>query len=403
MKFYETNFEDYIYSVEKQNIHKELTPIIGKFPKQIEQFDNMIMYGPSGVGKYSQMLAFLKQYSPTKMKYQKSITIENDKKKYTYNISDVHYEVDMALLGCNSKVLWHSIYQNILDIVSLKPCKVGIIVCKNFHLIHSELLDIFYSYIQQFNNPYMAIKIKFILITENIGFIPENILNVCFVLPVRRPSKEVLKQMYQHQITQKSNTQSHTEFIHKISNYKQPRTNHDIINKIDTNAIINLKELQSFSMIDKQDNIPEDIFVIICDNIIEEMKNYEQLDFTHFRDTIYDILVYNLDTAECIFYILSYFVHEKMISKTNTSKILMKTHTFLKYFNNNYRPIYHLETILFYIILKISNYDEQDQSNINNYDQRNSPENSGTFSNRNTKRSIHQKEIQTNGIEISSR
>ena len=123
------------------------------------------------------------------------------------------------------------------------------------------------------------------------------------------------------------------------------------------------------------------------------MKNYEQLDFTHFRDTIYDILVYNLDTAECIFYILSYFVHEKMISKTNTSKILMKTHTFLKYFNNNYRPIYHLETILFYIILKISNYDEQDQSNINNYDQRNSPENSGTFSNRNTKRSIHQKEI----------
>lgn len=400
MKFYETNFEDYIYSVEKQNIHKELIPIIGQFPKQIEQFDNMIVYGPSGVGKYSQMLAFLKQYSPTKMKYQKSITIENDKKKYTYNISDIHYEVDMGLLGCNSKVLWHSIYQNILDIVSLKPCKVGIIVCKNFQLIHSELLDIFYSYIQQFNNPYMAIKIKFILLTENIGFIPENILNVCFILPVRRPSKEVLKEMYQHKI---NGTDLPCEFIQKISDYKHSGTNHKIIDNIDTNSIINLKELQSFSMIDKLENIPEDIFVIICDNIIEEMKNYERLDFTHFRDTIYDILVYNLDTAECIFYILSYFIHQKMISKKNTSEILMKTHTFLKYFNNNYRPIYHLETILFYIILKISNYDEQYQSNINNYDNRNSPENSGTFSNRNIKRSIHKKEIQANGTKISSR
>ena len=39
------------------------------------------------------MLAFIIEYSPMKMKYQKSIIIENDKKKHTYNISDVHNEV----------------------------------------------------------------------------------------------------------------------------------------------------------------------------------------------------------------------------------------------------------------------------------------------------------------------
>ena len=52
MKFYETNFEDYIHSVEKQNIHKELVliPIIRQFPKQIGHSDNIIVYGPSGVG-----------------------------------------------------------------------------------------------------------------------------------------------------------------------------------------------------------------------------------------------------------------------------------------------------------------------------------------------------------------
>lgn len=357
MKYYETNFEEYIYSVEKQNIHKELIPLIKRFPEQIENFDNMIVYGPSGVGKYSQVLHFLKKYSPTSMKYQTTISIENDKKKYNYNISDIHYEVDMALLGCNSKVLWHIIYQNVLDIVSLKPCKVGIIVCKNFHLIHGELLEIFYSYIQQYNNPYLSIKIKFILITENIGFIPENILNICYTLPVRRPTKEILKNIYQHVEYKKKDI----DFTQKIYDYKNSYTNHKVVDLIEADSIINLKELQFFPLIDSEKSIPEDIFNIICNKIIEEMKDHANLDFTKFRDTIYDILVYNLDTAECIYYILSYFIQNNMLSKSHTSQILNKIYPFLKYYNNNYRPIYHLETILIYIIIKLGNYDDYEQ------------------------------------------
>jgi len=47
--------------------------------------------------------------------------------------------------------------------------KTGIIVCKNFHKIHSELLDVIYSYFQKnFNN----IFLHFILITEHVSFLP---------------------------------------------------------------------------------------------------------------------------------------------------------------------------------------------------------------------------------------
>ena len=389
MKYYETNFEEYIYSVEKQNIHKELIPLIKRFPEKIENFDNMIVYGPSGVGKYSQVLHFLKKYSPTSMKYQTTISIENDKKKYNYNISDIHYEVDMALLGCNSKVLWHIIYQNVLDIVSLKPCKVGIIVCKNFHLIHGELLEIFYSYIQQYNNPYLSIKIKFILITENIGFIPENILNICYTLPVRRPTKEILKNIYKHVESKKKDI----DFTQKIYDYKNSYTNHKVVDLIETDSIINLKELQFFPLIDSENSIPEDIFNIICNKIIEEMKDHANLDFTKFRDTIYDILVYNLDTAECIYYILSYFIQNNMLSKCHTSQILNKIYPFLKYYNNNYRPIYHLETILIYIIIKLGNYDDYEQfSN----DKGICTKNSRNKSTRTIKRN-YKKKIPTNG------
>jgi len=394
MKYYETNFEEYIYSVEKQNIHKELVPIIEQFPNEIEQFDNMIVYGPSGVGKYSQVLHLLKKYSPTKMKYQNSIIIENDKKRYSYNISDIHYEIDMALLGCNSKVLWHSIYQNIIDVVSLKPRKVGIIVCKNFHLVHGELLEIFYSYIQQYNNPYLSIKIKFILITENIGFLPENILNICYTLPVRRPSRDDLKEIYKHTDTPKKDI----EFLEKVSDYKTVLTDNTVLDKLEPDSIINLKELRYFPLVNGADTIPEDIFNIICNNIISEMDQHENLDFTKFRDTIYDILVYNLDAAECIFYILSFFVGNGKLSKTDSSQILNKIHPFLKYYNNNYRPIYHLETILIYIIIKLGVYDEHEQSYID--DKRRSTENTRNNRKKGNQRS-NKKEIQANGSKIS--
>jgi hypothetical protein len=83
----------------------------------------------------------------------------------------------------------------------------------------------------------------------------------------------------------------------------------------------------------------------------------EQLIITEFRDTLYDILVYNLDAVECLWYILSCFIKSGSLSKNDTSDILKKTHSFLKHYNNNYRPIYHLESIFFYILNKIHHYE----------------------------------------------
>ena len=80
----------------------------------------------------------------------KKITINyNSKYEHIIKISDIHYEVDISLLGCNAKILWNEIFQHIMDIILSKQVKQGIIVCKNFQDIHTELLDIFYSYMQK--------------------------------------------------------------------------------------------------------------------------------------------------------------------------------------------------------------------------------------------------------------
>ena len=144
---------------------------------------------------------------------------------------------------------------------------------------------------------------------------------------------------------------------------------------------MNIKEIHSFSFIQKpstvvettppaNDNIkslelPKELFNVICDTIIHEILHPEKIIITEFRDIIYDILVYNLDAADCIWYILTYFINSGRLSTQSTSEILIKSHSFFKYYNNNYRPIYHLENIFVFILNRIHGYNTNTNTNIN--------------------------------------
>jgi hypothetical protein len=318
MKFHETHFEEYI---KKENLHPKLEKIYNNnFPKIISKLGNLIFYGPSGVGKYTQMLNSIKKYSPSELKYEKKTSLTFNKQQYFFKISDIHFEIDMSLLGCNSKLLWHEIYLQIIDIVSAKHERSGIIVCKYFHEIHSELLENFYSYMQKNNS--ISINLKFIIITEHISFIPDNILNCCEIINVSRPSKATYT---------------------KCLKTKLP-TNLKLEN------ITNIKNLHLFN---------EDIMLhykIICNKIINSIININDLNFQKFRDLLYDIFIYNLDITECVWYILSSLIEKKIIKKEDLTSIMIKTYCFFQYYNNNYRPIYHLENYLFFLATKIYNY-----------------------------------------------
>jgi len=360
MKFYESHFEEYISSSEKYNLHPELLPICNELPKKINDLENIIIYGPSGVGKYTQVLNILKKYSPSELKYDKKMTITTEKQNYIYRISDIHFEIDMSQLGCNSKILWHEIFFQIVDIISVKQEKIGIILCKNFHLIHTELLEIFYSYMQQYNHSQTNIKIKFFIMTEHISFLPTTIINSCQKLRIKRPNKEAYIEITKY--LSNDNTKPYLQYISDFKNNKKTLTVNkkitDIIKEIDMDGVMNTKEIRYFQLINSTEDLPKDVFNIICDNIINEILNPKKISFTSLRDTLYDILTYNLDMTECLWYILRFFIENNYLQKDNISEILIRTYTFLKYYNNNYRPIYHLESIIFYIINKINNFDE---------------------------------------------
>jgi len=49
-------------------------------------------------------------------------------------------------------------------------------------------------------------------------------------------------------------------------------------------------------------------------------------------------------------------IERKKIESENISAILVKTYNFFQYYNNNYRPIYHVENYLFYLVSLIHKY-----------------------------------------------
>jgi len=335
MNYFNPNFENYLNNSKILN-----SKIQNKIPDNIRDLKNIIFYGPPSTNKYNNVLNIIKKYSPSGLKHQKKISIMFNKQPYYFKISDIHYEVDISLLGCNFKQLWHEIYMNILDIIysssvgegsntnnciesssnsiensqecdikinenkieksSLSKIKTGIILCKNFNEIQSELLENFYSYIQK-NKSHSNIDIKFIFICEHISFLPESILSCCDII-------------------------HYSKFIFTK-------------NKVDISLSKSKLFLQHYK--------------IITNKIVGDLINIDKLNFLLFRDTIYDIFIYNLDINICILNILQMLLGYNKIRNSDFSVIMIKTYTFLHLYQNNYRPIFHVENYLYFLATKI--------------------------------------------------
>ena len=264
----------------KTELHPKLNTLV--IPDKIELFRNIIIYGPEHSGKYTQALRIISKFSQSSLKYEKKLTItcKELREAFILKISDIHYEIDMFLLNCNSKIIWHNIYQHIVDIISLQKVKYGIILCKNFHCIHNDLLDIFYSYMQ---TDFNSVKIHFVLITEELSFIPCNIVDCSEVLNIPKPYKA---------------------------------------------NIIKCNKQQLGIQFEKQ----------IVENILSTIK---EPDFVAIRNSLYDIFIYQLNVHLCIWLLC------KGMQKKDSNKMFHNLLIFFHGYNNNYRHIYHIELFIY--------------------------------------------------------
>lgn len=306
-------FVDYLDRYKELNIHEELKPVFDGFPKALKDVNHMIFSGPSGVGKYTQALALISKYSKSNLKYERKAIICQNKDQYYYKLSDVHIEIDMEMLGPSAKTLWLEIINQLYGIINSLNKKEFIVLCKNFDKTRDELMEIFYGYL---NNTTNNINLKFFFIVENVSVLPEQILNIALILPVKRPSATNYKKIVH---TKKSLAKSETKEIENIKAY--------ISNNVTQN---HNKEIVS--------------------KIMDTIINYEALDIKALRNNIYDIFTYNLCVKTCIKDIVFDVLKVFKLSNEHIKKIFLETNKFYKLFNNNYRPIYHIENLILSLI-----------------------------------------------------
>jgi hypothetical protein len=339
MKFFESHYEEYVREVERLSLQPNVKKILSSFPKDITKTPNIIFYGPSGVGKYSHALYMISKYSPSRMKYEKRMAVSYNKDTFFIKISDIHFEVDMALLGCNSKHIWNEIYSQINDIVSSRPNTTAFIMCKNFQKIHSELLETFYSYMHNDNE---FISLKFIIVTDHVSFIPDNVIQRCKMIPFKRPTMNA----YNKCLFGEVGSADAYQVIKK--------TPIRITSKFELDKITNIKALKAniTDLIVPHENI--------CNSLIDIILSpSSHLKFDALRDILYDLLIYDINIQECVWFIMEKLIKTGALQPEYMDDIMIKMFVFFQYFNNNYRPIYHLENFILVLICKIHGFKHQ--------------------------------------------
>ncbi len=277
--------EDYL---KEPSLHPDLDAL--PLPAS-DGFENVILYGGAGVGKYTQALRFLRRYSAHDLKYEKKVAVEHNEAVYMIKLSDVHFEVDMELLGNAPKPLWHAIYSQIKDISNCARMH-RIVLCKNFHKIDQELLEIFYSYMQE--------NLKFVILTESVSFIPLAVTCRCKMIPVERPTLEAYQSCGCERYP-----------VATIKDAKGP--------------------------------VSTDPVVVFCDKLWP-MVTDSKTTIVKLREDLYTALVYDLDVDACFWNLTSRAM--PLLDEAGQHKLLDQTGEILRRFRNNYRPIYHLETFM---------------------------------------------------------
>lgn len=314
----EYKFHEYVGSVKKKSLHPKLNTYFDTFPSNIKDLRNIIFYGPPGVGKYSQVLYLISKYSTLVNLNSNQIyssQTSDEKHNYDFKVSDVHVEINMDMLGCNSKTIWNDIYNQLLEMAESNNNSTLIVVCYNFHKIHSELLDVFYTYMSSMQ--YKS-KLVYFIVTEHVGFIPDNIFNNCQLIEICTPKKGLLQEVFGCQITKS---------VHNLKSVKTKTT--DLITS----------------------------YELLCDNITKSIvtKCANGMDV---RDMLYDILLLQFDIYECVWYIVSKLYENKFIKIEKMDLVFDKLFHFFNNFNNNFRPIFHLE-FLYYSLVEIIHDDNK--------------------------------------------
>jgi len=355
------NYNEIINENSDYNFNKELLQIIKNSGSSNDDnnsisLNNYIFYGPSCSYKYKNALKLLQHFSPSNLKYEKKLHINLVKTDFYIKISDIHYEIDVENFIYNSKSSWNDIYNIIYNSIASSCNKKGYIVFRNFDKINYDLLDLLYNYMQK--ELFSSLTIKYIIITECISFIPYKILNMCKVLYFSKLNKKTIhglcnknnKQLFKYLSINNANTNVNTNTNANANTNANTNTNANDTNDSIKQICHKVNNPNIFTYLDISNNLK---FIehhkSICDTYIELITS-TNYNIKNIRTLLYDILIYHLNCHECFYYIIKTLIQKELIVSNKICDLIYNSLIFFKNYNNNYRPIFHLESFTLYLI-----------------------------------------------------
>jgi hypothetical protein len=222
------------------------------------------------------------------------------------------------------------------------------------------------------------IKVNFILLTTEYSFIPENIRKLCGCIQIAQPKNKLLTRVFEMEtkkvnmretrnlkyinerfygnnsdwnyllmnthMTSDGNTISFDNLSKDTEN--EDEKNNDLITK--SKSTVKNYERRYFMVIQ---SLYDQILLFVKDDNKTSTSNGSS--FMELREKLYDILIYNLDANEVFADLVYKLIDDDILKDTKRDDIDLfeELQTFSKQYNNNYRPIFHLERLILTLIM----------------------------------------------------
>lgn len=306
---------------------------------------NYIIYGPMGCGKYTMAMNLIRPHSECSLRMCKTLNVTFNKKSYYIQMSDVHFEVDFNMMGSSAKLFWVHLYQIICDIVVLRKNRRAYILCKNFVSITNDLLDIFQTYVSPNNCMNNNCDLSFIILTDCVSFIPNNIISMFTLMRVPIHVRENGIEM---------------------CGVSEAEENMKNVVVMGVDNLVTAKKAGKFE--------PYRYKRVILSNVEDMIYNYCPQNSLGMRNALYDVYIYNWNIYELIWQILSRLVTKydeelrgSSFSTHEQFKSLIVAQCFyltdsLELYNVNYRPILHIEKMMIQFVTLIRQLNDLKES-----------------------------------------
>ncbi len=136
----------------------------------LSESDHYLVYGKNPMENYVYCLKQMESISPSALKYSRKTMIEYQGQELAFSMSDVHVEVDFAILGVNEYSIFFELFRHISENLVLNHKNRRLyIVCLHFDHIKKELMDVFYNFLDH-------VKIAFVFLVKHVSYVHPYIL-----------------------------------------------------------------------------------------------------------------------------------------------------------------------------------------------------------------------------------